>query len=82
MLLARTVQHGLLPAGTVLHRLLLARKDCTSETAASWGCTPRAATLGLYIMDCFMRVGIVVIDRKKDKVDRKDGKDSIVVSRK
>jgi len=29
-----------------------------------------------------MRAGIVVIDRKKDKVDRKDGKDNIVVSRK
>jgi len=33
-------------------------------------------------MDCFMRAGVVVIDRKKDKLDRKDGKDSIVVSRK
>ena len=50
--------------------------------------------LGMYTTNCcmlglhttnfywFLRADFVVIDRKKDMVDRKDGKDSIVVSRK
>ena len=47
---------------------------CLQEPSCCW--------LGLNITFCCMRAGIVVIDRKKDKVDRKDGKDNIVVSRK
>jgi len=50
--------------------------DCTSGTAASWGCT-------LYTTSCYylLRGDIIVIYRKKDKLDRKGGKDSVVESR-
>ena len=56
--------------------------------------TTNCCMLGMYTTNCcmlglhttnfywFLRADFVVIDRKKDMVDRKDGKDSIVVSRK